>query len=65
MSYLILVYILFLIGFIIFSILGIYHLWKFGFTGDRSKLVILIYSVIGVGVIVLSFIYLGIRSLTS
>jgi cytochrome c oxidase subunit IV len=54
-NYAILVYVLVVVGFGIFSALCIYHLRRFGYAGDLTKPVILIYSVVSVAIIVASF----------
>lgn len=49
-------YLIFILIFIIFSVAGIYHLWRFGYSGDLSKAIIVIYSFLSAGVIVTSLI---------
>jgi hypothetical protein len=63
MGILITVYLIYLVIFIIFSVLGLYHLWKYGFKGDKTKIAIIIYSVVALALIIVSFIFLGISSL--
>ena len=53
------IYIIFLIGFLIFSSLGIYHLWRFGLAGGNSKKIIFGYSIFVVAIIIISFIAIG------
>lgn len=53
----ILIYIVFLIGFIIFSYLGIYHLKRFGYKEDACSTMIFIYTFLTV-VIVAGSIFL-------
>jgi hypothetical protein len=55
-------YILFLVGFVIYSFSGIYHLWRFGYVGDLTKPAIFIYIFISASVITLSFIAISLRS---
>ena len=45
------IYLLFVLGFIIFSIFGLYHLWKFGFRGDLCKIVMATYVIVS-GIII-------------
>jgi len=53
------IYIVFLICFLIFSSLGIYHLWRFGLEGDDSKKIIIGYSIFVILTILVSFIAIG------
>ncbi|HLC38771.1 MAG TPA: hypothetical protein VJJ80_01440 [Patescibacteria group bacterium] len=46
MIILLLAYLAFLLGFIIISGLGLYHLWKYGFRGDMTKIVMITYIVV-------------------
>jgi len=46
MTILLIIYLLFLVGFIVFSILGLYHLWRYGFQGDMCKIVMITYSIV-------------------
>jgi hypothetical protein len=61
MNYLIIIYALFLLGFLIYSAAGIYHLWRFGYSGDMSKVIIFIYSIISVSIIIASLVYLSVK----
>ena len=54
-------YIIFLLGFIIYSAIGIYHLWRFGYVGDLTKPVIIIYSIIAILIIILSVVLIGFK----
>ena len=56
MIFLLIIYFIFLTGFIIFSILGLYHLWKFGFRGDMCKIVMITYSIVSGLIIFFSLI---------
>ena len=51
MTILPIIYLLFVLGFILFSIFGLYHLWKFGFRGDLCKIVMATYVIVS-GIIV-------------
>lgn len=62
MIYLLLLYILFIIGYIIYSAIAIYHLKRFGYVGDLTKPVMIIYSVVSASIIILSFIIIATRS---
>jgi len=50
------IYLLFVLGFIVFSILGLYHLWKFGFRGDMCKIVMVTYVIVSGIIIFFSFV---------
>lgn len=54
MSYLLIAYFIFLFGYFIYSVAGIYHLWRFGYSGDLSKIMIIIYTIISIAVITIS-----------
>jgi len=56
MTILIIIYFIYLFGFIIFSILGLYHLWKYGFHGDMCKIVMITYIIISGLIIFFSLI---------
>ena len=47
----ILAYLFFIVIYLAYSIAGIYHLWRFGYSGDLSKLAILAYSVVSIIII--------------
>jgi hypothetical protein len=49
-------YALFLIAFLIFSLIGSYHLRRFGYAGDLTKPVILFYTVISTAVIIVTIL---------
>jgi len=55
------IYLCFIAAYLIFSIAGIYHLWRFGYSGDLSKLAILAYSIFSIAIIVstLSLVFLN------
>lgn len=61
MQYLVIIYLIFVLGFIVFSAAGIYHLWRFGYSGDLSKAAIVIYSLVSAGVIIATLFLVGIR----
>lgn len=61
MTYLFGFYIVFLACFVIYSIAGIYHLWRYGYSGDLSKVIIVVYTLISVFIIVASLIFFGIN----
>jgi len=56
MVFVLVAYIVFLIGFITYSTIGIYHLWRFGYVGDLTKPAIVIYSVLALIIIIMSII---------
>lgn len=55
-------YFVFLLVFIVFSIAGIYHLRRFGYVGDLTQPVIIIYVVVSIVVIVFTIIAMAFRS---
>ncbi|MEI7792220.1 MAG: hypothetical protein WCI57_01905 [Candidatus Berkelbacteria bacterium] len=55
-------YTAFILAFIIFSVAGIYHLWRFGYSGDLSKIIIVIYSVVSLAVVVTSVVIISFRA---
>jgi hypothetical protein len=56
MLIILLFYIVYLIGFVVYSILGVYHLWRFGYIGDLTKPVITAYIVVSSIVILFSIV---------
>jgi hypothetical protein len=62
MLYLLITYLIFIVLFIVYSIMGVYHLWRFGYVGDLTKPVIIIYSVFTTTIIVVSLILILTRS---
>jgi len=56
------IYIAITLVFIAFSAAGIYHLWRFGYSGDLSKIIIVIYSVISIAVVVVSASIISFRA---
>jgi len=61
MIYLIIAYLIFIVSFVVYSAAGIYHLWRFGYSGDLSKVIIVIYSLITLAIIVVSLFLLSFR----
>lgn len=55
-------YFIFLTGFVIYSILGLYHLWRFGYVGDLTKPAVVIYVVLTATTIVITLIAISLRS---
>lgn len=55
MIYLFLTYLVFLSLFLIFNALTIYHILRFGYQNDASRIVLAVYLVICTGVIVATF----------
>ena len=62
MMTLLICYFIFLAGFIIYSILGLYHLWRFGYVGDLTKPAIFIYLVLVLTTIIFTFLAISLRS---
>jgi hypothetical protein len=56
MAYFLILYFVFLVGFLVYSAAGIYHLWRFGYTGDLTKPALIIYIVLSSIVIIVSII---------
>ena len=49
-------YIVFLIVFAFFSAAAFYHCWEFGYAGDRTRIMMTIYSVLGLAIVVGTFV---------
>ena len=62
MIYILILYIIALIGFLVYSAIGIYHLWRFGYVGDLTKPVILVYSIVALVIITISIILIAFQS---
>jgi len=62
MIYLLIIYIIALIAFGIYSFFGIYHLWRFGYIGDLTKPAIIIYIIIALLAIGVSITFIMFRS---
>jgi len=56
MVYLLLIYFIFLLLFAVYSIIGIYHLWRFGYVGDLTKPAIVLYLIFSLAIIALTFL---------
>lgn len=56
MVYLITFYSVFIIAFLVFSVAGIYHLNRYGYAGDLSKPMIVLYSIVSLSIIAVSFV---------
>lgn len=61
MIYILLIYFLLLAGYAIFSIAAIYHLNRFGYVGDLTKPVIILYSILSISVIIISLVLIALR----
>ncbi len=61
MIYFLIIYAIFLIGYIIYSFFGLYHLWRFGYIGDLTKPAIVLYIVVSIIVIVISLVTIALR----
>ena len=62
MIFLVISYLIFLAGFIIFSLAGIYHLRRFGYVGDFTHPVIISYVILSAIIIILTLITITFRS---
>ncbi|OGD63694.1 hypothetical protein A2215_00015 [Candidatus Berkelbacteria bacterium RIFOXYA2_FULL_43_10] len=58
MIFLLIIYFIFLIFFAVYSIVGIYHLWRFGYVGDLTKPFIFAYILISVIIVVITLIFI-------
>ena len=65
MQYFIFVYLIVVLAFVIYSAAGIYHLWRFGYSGDLSKVAIIIYSLVSLGIIFGTLSLVAIKYLVS
>lgn len=52
----------FILIYVLFSLAGIYHLWRFGYSGDLSKVVIIFYSIVSFLIIMITVLLLSIIS---
>lgn len=59
MIFLLIIYLIFLAAYLIYSAIAIYHLWRFGYVGDLTKLAIIIYVIISVLIIVFTLILIA------
>jgi len=58
MGVVILIYIVFILAFLVYSAAGIYHLWRFGYSGDLTRFVIVFYALVSFAVIGASFAFI-------
>lgn len=65
MLYLFIFYFIFLVVFIAYSAAGIYHLWRFGFVGDLTRPMIVLYSIVATGIVVTSLILIVLSAQTA
>lgn len=63
MAYIIIPYLIFLACFIVYSLAGIYHLWRFGYSGDLTKVIIIVYLLLSAVIIVISLFLISIRTI--
>jgi len=49
-------FIIFLVVFAVFSAAAFYHCWEFGYAGDRTKIMMVIYSILGLTIVVATFL---------
>jgi len=61
MLYLLIFYFIFLIGFVAYSAAGVYHLCRFGYIGDLTKPVMMIYSFLSIVIVLASLLIISIR----
>jgi uncharacterized membrane protein len=62
MIFLLICYFVFLVGFIVFSASGLYHLWRFGYVGDLTKPVMVVYIIVAVSIIIATLFAISLRS---
>ena len=48
-------YLIFLVVFLIASFFGLYQLWQFGYVGDASRRIVMLYTIASVVIILLTF----------
>lgn len=51
-------YTAFLVIYLVVSIFPIYNLWQFGYKGDLSRVAIIVYILVSLSVISLSFVFI-------
>ena len=56
------IYLIFVTAFAVFSAIGFYHLSRYGYSGDLSKIIIVAYSLVTIAVIIITFVLLGVYS---
>lgn len=61
LNYEVVAYGIFLLVFLIYSVAAIYHLWRFGYAGDLSKLMIFIYCAFVLAVIIASLFLISLN----
>ncbi|OQA04596.1 MAG: hypothetical protein BWY68_00209 [bacterium ADurb.Bin400] len=61
MWYFLIFYLIFLLGFLIYSIAAIYHLWRFGYVGDLTKPAIAVYTALSILIVASTLLYIAIR----
>jgi len=54
MIYILFAYLAYLIVFGVFSYFALYHIWRFGFVGDLTKMVIYGYVILSLAIIITS-----------
>ncbi|MFC1686463.1 hypothetical protein ACFLZS_00955 [Patescibacteria group bacterium] len=54
----VIIYILFLIVYIIFALFAIYHVQRFGFIGDATKYVSIIFVILSLAIIIFTGFYI-------
>jgi hypothetical protein len=54
MIWLLLLYFIFLIGFAVFSLFGIYQAWRYSFRGNVSKVILVSYVIVSIAIILIS-----------
>lgn len=59
MSILIVAYLVFLLAIAVFGAAALYHAYKFGFPGDKSRLGAFVYIVVMVALLIASFVLIG------
>lgn len=58
MIYLVVLYILIVLFFAAYSMVGIYHLWRFGYVGDLTRPFAIVYSIVATAIAMFFFVLL-------
>lgn len=59
MIYLLIIYLIFLVGYVVYSVIAIYHLHRFGYIQDLTRPAAFLYVLLSLAVIIMSFIFIA------
>lgn len=65
MIILLICYLIFLAIYLVYSLVGIYHLWRFGYVGDLTRPAIILYVLMSAAIIGLSLLLIASRDWNS